>query len=122
MVCMVHCLMAPILLAVVPSSAALGLGQEAFHIWMLVAVLPLSTVALFLGCRKHQVYRHMKLGCVGLVFLISGVLLSSVIGELGEKGFTVIGGCLLAFAHFKNYRLCLEGSCSNCGENHSQPE
>lgn len=40
--CAIHCLAVPVLLVLLPSAAALGLGNEQFHFWMLVAVLPSS--------------------------------------------------------------------------------
>ncbi len=84
-VCAIHCVVIPILLVLLPSAAALGLSNEQFHFWMLVAVLPSSLLALFLGCKKHKCYRLIMLASVGLVLLVAAVFLSeNVIGEAGE--------------------------------------
>ena len=105
--CAVHCLSLPILLALLPSMAALQLDNEAFHFWMLVAVIPTSVYALTLGCKQHKRYRLLILGFIGLGLLVLALALGEErIGEIGEKILTVIGGGFVAFGHWSNYRLC----------------
>ena len=105
--CAIHCLSLPVLLALLPSMAALQLDHEAFHFWMLVAVLPTSVYALTLGCKQHKRYRLLILGVIGLGLLVLALALGEArIGEAGEKILTVIGGACVAFGHWFNYRLC----------------
>jgi len=116
--CTLHCLATPVLLALVPSLAALGLENEAFHLWMVLIVIPTSVLALTLGCKKHKRYQVVTYGAVGIAFLVAAIALEPVVGETGEKVLTVIGAIIIAFGHFKNYRLCqnLQGEHqhSNC--------
>lgn len=108
-VCAIHCLATPFLVALLPSLAALPLEAESFHLWMVIAVLPTSVYALTLGCKKHKQRSVLRIGIVGLVFLISALAFGeSFLGEWGEKGLTVLGAIIIAFAHFKNFRLCQE--------------
>lgn len=106
LLCAVHCLAFPLAMIWLPSIAALKLDGEAFHVWMLVAVIPTSVYALTMGCMKHKRYQLLFLGFIGLAFLISAVLLEETVGVSGEKWLTVIGATLMAIGHYLNFRLC----------------
>lgn len=113
--CAIHCLALPLLLALIPSIAGLPLASESFHIWMVIAVIPTSIYALTLGCKKHQQKSILAYGVIGLGFLIVALTLGeTLMGEFGEKFFTVLGALVIAFAHFKNYRLCQEKDNCEC--------
>ena len=114
--CALHCLVFPFVLVLLPSATALQLGNEAFHIWMIIAVLPISLYALTLGCKKHKRYRVVAFGCAGLVFLVAAILGEDLFGEAGEKSLTVIGSALLIWGHIQNYRLCREHENCDCPE------
>ena len=77
--CAIHCLSLPILLALLPSMTALQLDNEAFHFWMLVAVIPTSVYALTLGCKQHKRYRLLILGFIGLGLLVMALDRKSVV-------------------------------------------
>ena len=107
LMCAIHCLTIPLLLAMLPSMAALQLDNEAFHLWMIVAVLPTSLYALTLGCRQHKRYRLFILGSIGLALLVLALVLGEArIGEVGEKVLTALGAGFVAVGHWFNYRLC----------------
>ena len=107
MLCAIHCLALPVILALLPSLGALQLQNEAFHTWMLVAVIPISLYALTMGCKKHRSYGLLLLGSSGLLLLILAVLLGhDIAGQLGEKMLTVLGSMIIVLAHWKNFRLC----------------
>lgn len=113
--CAIHCLALPILLVLLPSMAALQLDNEAFHLWMIVAVLPSSIYALTLGCKRHKRYRLLILGGVGLGLLVMAVALGEArLGESGEKLVTLLGASFVAIGHWFNYRLCQEQKNKNC--------
>ncbi len=104
--CLAHCLILPLLLVILPSLTVLNLDNEMFHLGMVVFVIPTSLYALTLGCRKHQHYQLLAIGFLGLTFLLGAVLGEEQIGEFGEKTLTVIGSVLIAFGHYRNFRLC----------------
>ncbi|MDY7026034.1 MAG: MerC domain-containing protein [Pseudomonadota bacterium] len=107
MACAVHCLLLPFLLVFMPSALAMVLDNEAFHTWMLIAVIPLSFFALTLGCRQHKRYQLLALCSVGLLLMVSAVLWGeSWFGELGEKFLTLAGALFVALGHWLNHRLC----------------
>ena len=107
LLCALHCLALPIAIVILPSIAALPLADEAFHVWMVIAVIPISIYALTIGCKKHQRYRVVFLGVIGLFFLAFAAFLSEAyLNELWEKIFTVIGATIIALGHYWNYQLC----------------
>jgi hypothetical protein len=114
--CAIHCLVMPIILLLLPSVAALQLNNEAFHLWMIVAVVPTSIYALFIGCRRHEHYRLLVIGSLGLVFLVLAVVLSEkTLGEFWEKTLTLTGAVVIAFGHYQNFRLCEQQTdCHSC--------
>lgn len=117
LLCTLHCLVFPLILVLSPSLAALELNDEALHLWMVLAVIPISAYALTLGCKQHRKYRLLALGLTGLVLLISAVLLGeSFLGETWEKILTVIGAGIIAYGHVRNYDLCRRKENCECSE------
>ena len=105
--CALHCLGLPLLWVVLPSASALNLNTEAFHVWIVFAVIPTSIYALTRGCKKHQYFHLLAIGFVGLAFLLLAIAIPhALLGEWGEKGLTLIGAGIIAYGHFKNFRLC----------------
>ena len=84
--CAIHCLFLPLMVLTLPSIAALNLDNEAFHMWMVVAVIPCSIYALFLGCKEHSRYQLVFLAFSGLVMLVLALVLGEEqIGSCGES-------------------------------------
>ena len=107
LLCTLHCLTMPLMVAFLPVIAGLPLQDEAFHLWLVVAIFPLSIFALTMGCKKHKRLHVLALGGIGLVILIVPVVLGhEVVGEILEKTLTVIGSIFVALGHVWNYRLC----------------
>ncbi len=105
--CTIHCLATPLFILWLPSLLALPLESEAFHVWLVVAVIPSSLYALTLGCKQHRRYRLLFLGAIGLSLLIAALVLGEdVLGEVGEQALTVLGAGFIAIGHWFNYRLC----------------
>jgi hypothetical protein len=105
--CTVHCLALPLLLILLPSLSALPLENEAFHLWLLAAILPCSAYALTLGCKQHKRYQLLFVGGVGIALLILAVTLGeTLLGEPGEKILTLFGSIIVAVGHSLNYKLC----------------
>ena len=114
MVCAVHCLLLPVALVLLPALAANSFGDESFHSWMLLAVLPTSIFALTMGCRQHRNYSVMATGLLGLAILTLAILFGhDWMGETWEKVATLAGALFIALGHFKNHRLCKKQQCNN---------
>lgn len=121
--CVIHCLALPALLVLLPSITALQLDNEAFHFWLVLAVIPTSLYAITLGCKQHRRYRLFVLCGTGLAMLLSALILEERIGEAGEQLLTVLGSSFIVIGHWLNYRLCrlLDHRDCDCSE-HGQEE
>ena len=111
-ICTLHCLALPFAVTLLPTLAATNLEDEAFHLWMVIAVIPMSLLALTMGCKKHKDYRVALLGVIGLSLLTLAVLLGhDLLGESGETVLTVSGASIIAVCHLLNHRLCQKNRC-----------
>ena len=112
MLCALHCLVTPLLLIAVPVISSTLLADDEFHKILVMFVLPVSLVALFIGCHRHKDRIVLVLGGLGLIALVSIAYLGhDLLGEVGEKVATVISGVILAIGHLRNYRLCRRDGC-----------
>ena len=107
MVCLIHCLVLPILLILLPPFSGLfALDDEMFHQWMLYAVLPISIAALMMGYLHHRSYKVFLVGSIGLLLIIISTTLGhDLLGETGEVVLSILGSIIIAFGHFRNYQL-----------------
>jgi len=94
---------------------ATAVSEEFFHSLMVMCVLPISILALAMGCKKHKKLSVALYGGLGLTCLVVAVLFGeSHLGEIGEKLMTTIGTLLIAFAHIQNYKLCSKSDNCSC--------
>jgi hypothetical protein len=111
MLCLVHCLALPVLVAVLPLVASSFVADATFHRWMLLAVVPTSTLAFGMGYRSHRDVSMLAVGGVGLSLLALAAYGGLLVGlsAVGDTVLTVCGGLLLATAHginrWRSHRL-----------------
>ena len=99
--CLVHCLALPLLVAGLPFFAQFAEGH--LHAQMLVIVLPLSVVALGLGFRHHRSANIVLAGAIGMLTLVIGATVAhDHLGLTADRIFTVTGAVVLGAAHFYN--------------------
>lgn len=103
MLCLIHCIGLPLLLAALPALSTLIALPESFHIWALGLALPTSGAALLLGHRGHRARLPLAIGGVGLALLAVGALL--LLDGPAEVPATIAGSMCLVFAHLSNWRL-----------------
>ena len=112
--CAFHCLALPSLLVLFPSLAGLHLDNEAFHLWMILAVIPTSAYALLVGCRQHQANHLIIFGALGIASLLTAVLWGEeLLWGQGETLLTLFGAALLALVHLSNFRRCRQSRCAH---------
>jgi hypothetical protein len=110
--CLIHCLVTPALLIAIPVAASTAVGDAQFHRLLLGFVVPTSSLALLLGCRRHKDWIVLILGLVGLGQLVLNAFLGhELFGEVGEKAMTVASSLILIVAHVCNRRLCRRDGC-----------
>ncbi|MEO0369636.1 MAG: MerC domain-containing protein [Pseudomonadota bacterium] len=115
LVCIIHCLVLPLLLVAVPALGASFFADEQFHFWLVFAVIPTSLYSLSLGCRRHHRNMVLVLGLIGIGLLLVGLAAEDLsLGEWGERSFTVLGALFVAAAHIRNFQLCRSSDADDC--------
>ncbi len=113
-VCMLHCLALPIIFTILPIVNVALLDEQSFHLLMLVFILPVSLIALSIGCRQHKDPLTLTLGIIGLGALtFTAVFGHDLFGLSGERLATSAGSLVLALAHIQNYRCCRKNDCQH---------
>ena len=111
-ICALHCIGLPFMISVFPAVGTSFFSDEAFHILLLWAVIPLSAFGLVLGCKRHKEYSVLRTGIFGVALLVFAALAGhDLVGETGERVITLIGAGVIAWAHIRNYRLCRSSDC-----------
>jgi hypothetical protein len=81
---------------------------------LLVVVLPVSILALSLGCRRHRDALTIIAGAVGLLMITAVAIFGhTLINQTDEKLVTSFGSLVLAYAHIRNYQICRKSDCSH---------
>lgn len=101
-VCLVHCLALPLLIALLPALAGVLDTGEWLHRTLLGLAVPISSIALLIGHRRHGQVQPAAGGVIGLGLLAGGLFAGP---PAAETAFTVTGSLLLASAHLVNWRL-----------------
>ena len=111
--CVVHCFFVPSFIILTSGFLSFSLDNEFVHKLLVWVAVPISSFALLAGYKNHKTTTFLPIGILGLIALIVAVVLGeSMLGELGEKGFTLLGSMLVAFSHFKNYQICKKLDCA----------
>lgn len=115
--CLAHCLLLPIATILLPTVLAMPVDDELFHRLLLIAVIPMSALALLMGCRKHRNWTVLFWGGIGLSILVfTAIFGHDLFSETGEKILTAIGSLIIIVGHYKNYKLCDQHDKCACGE------
>ncbi len=82
--------------------------EEIFHDLLLFLIIPSSSLAVLIGCRRHKDVAVFLLVALGLSLLIIGIF---VAGESRETILALIGSLMMAVGHIRNFRLCNKADC-----------
>ncbi len=103
--CLVQCLILPILVVASPLTSLGVFGHEAFHVVLLVLIVPISLVAFALGYRIHRNRAMLIPGLIGLAIVAVATLFGhELLSPLGTALITSMGGLLLIAGHWLNLR------------------
>jgi hypothetical protein len=112
--CMLHCLALPVVLTLTPIVGGSLISESLFHQGLLWFIVPVSVIALGIGCRQHKDRPTIMLGAAGLSILVFTAFLGhELFGITGERVVTSLGGLVLASAHIRNYRICRHVDCDH---------
>tara|TARA_B100000749_G_scaffold280223_1_gene275333 strand:- start:41668 stop:42105 length:438 start_codon:yes stop_codon:yes gene_type:complete len=106
--CIVHCLLFPLLMIVFPSiTVAMGWDEEFTHELLLAFIVPAVTFAVYSGYRIHKEIKPMKYMVVGFLFVFFGTMHGfGLIDHDLEPIFVLIGSVLMVRGHFLNSHHC----------------
>jgi hypothetical protein len=101
--CLVHCLLLPIILALFPALGGLVDLPEWLHLLLFALSVPLSSLATVAGYRRHGARMPGAIAACGLLLIGTGALAGLPL--LLETSVTVAGSLLLAAGHICNWRI-----------------
>ena len=117
LICIAHCFLTPTFLILTSGILTFSLDNEFVHKLIVIIAVPVSIYALNLGYKNHKTASFFILGITGLCILILVVILGeSILGEFGEKGLTLLGSIMVAYAHYRNHQVCRKLDCNECHE------
>ena len=106
-VCLVHCLMLPVVIAALPLVAAQWLEATTFHTAMALALMPIALLAVVPGLRVHGRVSVAAAMAAGLSLLSTAAFAGErLLSNEWATGLTVAGGTILVTAHAVNLVLC----------------
>ena len=74
LICGIHCLVTPVLLVALPLLATTFWVDENFHLWMILLVIPTTSLAIFSGCRRHKDKWVLASAIIGLGILVTALV------------------------------------------------
>ncbi len=111
--CLAQCLLLPVLVVATPLVSVGFLGDELFHLFLLMVIVPISLLAFALGYRMHRNGSMLVLGGIGLTLVVAAAVFeATVMHGLAAALVTSLGGVFLIAGHWLNLRqrrrVCLQ--------------
>jgi hypothetical protein len=111
LVCLIHCLFLPILIATVPFVSFLSFMQSFWaEALMIIFAILNAILAVTSGFKQHKNYIVVSFFVSGALFLILSFIVHKYLHFADY--FTPIGAFILGAGHFFNKRMCK--TCSTC--------
>jgi len=100
-VCAIHCLLVPVIVALIPLWPAFEEFHQYTHLIFFIAIAP----AVYLSLRRrHNSPRITVLLLSGLFVIFLAWYFNEMLGEYGEAGITLVGSILLISGHWLNFK------------------
>jgi hypothetical protein len=100
--CMIHCVLFPILLPLLPMIGLFVGCDNNFHFILTFFIVGVAIIALIPGFIKHKILTPFILASIGITCLIFAL---NVKIEITETIVTILGGIFLIFGHYTNHML-----------------
>jgi uncharacterized membrane protein YfcA len=111
--CVVHCIVTPVLLSISAVFAHLIPGEERTHRILAICIAALGAIALIQGFRTHGRRRILVLMALGLACIFCGAFFGDRLpGHAYEVAITLTGSLLMITAHRMNHTFCRD--CRTC--------
>jgi hypothetical protein len=107
--CLLHCLLTPLVLGFLTARGLGFLGEEIFHQVLAIGLVFVAIFAFAPAFRQHRRWGIITAGAVGIFLLLfTGFAPHHLLPEYADVGLTMAGSILLVGAHMQN-RRCLTG-------------
>ena len=111
--CVLHCFLAPSLIVLSYGVSSFNIESELIHYLIIMLTVHISIFALTLGYKNHKGVSFFVTGVIGISVLILAVIMGEdILGDVGEKGLTLVGSIIVVYAHYSNYRTCQKLDCT----------
>jgi hypothetical protein len=111
--CVVHCVLTPVLLSFSAVFAHLLPSDEKVHRSLAVSIAVIGSIALLYGYRKHRRIRIPLLMAIGLGFIFAGAWWGDRLPSHGaEVAVTILGSGFMIIAHRMNHTFCRNCPCA----------
>lgn len=106
-ICLIHCLLTPVLLVSLPILARYYLAHPLFHLIIALLILPVGLVAFYSGYRHHRNSWVLVWGLPGL-FIISFIpyFVHELHFVIPEAFVMTVGSLMMLSAHWINRKSC----------------
>lgn len=119
-ICIIHCLAAPVVLAVLPF-LNIGHCHDSNENWLTAAIIGICLLAIVPSYFKHRNLSVIWLMLAGFVFVIAGAFAEEKLGTIGHSVASVLGSICLITASLRNRSYLKEaGKMSCCTHGHEK--
>lgn len=112
-ICTIHCLLLPVLMALLPMFAKPLMQHDMVHIGLAGFVLTFALMAYVPGFLKHHDKRLILIGFVGVSLVFFATFVARYWGEIAEATIITLGNTVLIFGHLLNRKLLAHSKCKH---------
>ncbi len=118
--CMVHCLVFPLLVSFAPAILSGLPGDDMTHRVLAIGIALAGALAFRSGYKVHRKGWILALFLLGIALISAAAALGeSALSAYGETGITVCGSVLLITAHWCNRSFCNSCAVDSCHQERS---
>ncbi len=112
--CLVHCLLMPVVISLFPSAIPYLPGDAWVHRALATAIVLLGAIAFIPGYRIHRHKPLLALIAIGIVLILTVAWTGQAISRATELALSISGSLMLVTAHLLNRSFCRQ--CQSCTE------
>lgn len=111
--CAIHCGLLPFIISVLPLIGLEFLSSSWFEWFMLASCGVLALTSFLVSYKKHH-HSDEPISIMLIAFIFFVVAQTNGASDLVNQICMPIGGIIMAYAHYRNWKLCKEKNCKIC--------
>ena len=115
-ICLVHCLLTPVVISLFPSAIPYLPGDAWFHRILATAIVLLGVAAFVPGYRIHRRKPLLALIATGVALIFAVAWAGGEMSRAAELALSIPGSLMLVSAHLLNRSFCRQCNTSNESE------